>query len=149
VTDFADRLRPATAEEWPAFSRAFHEVFGEDAPASAVETVPAHAELDRSLGLWDGDRVVATAGIYSRELTTPGAVVPCAGVTWVSVAPTHRRRGVRPPPRVPDQSMRRRRIERTATHHMSTPKASSAARWIASAPGSKPNAAWRTSSTRW
>ena len=25
------------------------------------------AELDRSLGLWDGDRVVATSGIYSRD----------------------------------------------------------------------------------
>ncbi|SNS37644.1 Predicted acetyltransferase [Geodermatophilus pulveris] len=94
MTDIADRLRPATAEEWPAFSRAFFTVFGEDPPASFVDSVPAHAELDRSLGLWDGDRVVATAGIYSRELTTPGAVVPCAGVTWVSVAPTHRRRGV-------------------------------------------------------
>jgi predicted acetyltransferase len=50
--------------------------------------------MDRSLGLWDGDRVVATAGIYSRTLTVPGAVVPCAGITWVTVAPTHRRRGV-------------------------------------------------------
>ena len=36
----------------------------------------------------------ATAGIYSRVLTVPGAVVPCAGITWVTVAPTHRRRGV-------------------------------------------------------
>ena len=52
------------------------------------------AELDRSLGLWDGDRVAATAGIYSRTLSVPGAVVPCAGITWITVSPTHRRRGV-------------------------------------------------------
>lgn len=58
------------------------------------DTPPPVAELDRSLGLWDGDRIVATSGIYSRSLTVPGGVVPCAGVTWVSVAPTHRRRGV-------------------------------------------------------
>src|SRR4051794_7380956 len=51
-------------------------------------------ELDRSLGLWDGDRVVATSGIYSLEMTVPGGLVPCAGVTWVTVAPTHRRQGV-------------------------------------------------------
>ncbi len=87
-------LRPATAEEWPAFIGALFETFAEEPPPSYVEAVPAVAELDRTLGLWDGDRVVATAGLYSRELTVPGAVVPCAGVTWVSVAPTHRRRGV-------------------------------------------------------
>jgi predicted acetyltransferase len=94
VTEIADRLRPATAEEWPAFSRAMYTVFGEQPPASYVDAVPAYAELDRSLGLWDGERVVATSGLYSRELTVPGGVVPCAGVTWVSVAPSHRRRGV-------------------------------------------------------
>lgn len=94
MNDFSDQLRPATPEEWPSFSRAFLGVFGEDAAAWFVDSVPAYAELDRSLGLWDGDRVVATSGIYSRELTVPGGVVSCAGVTWVTVAPTHRRRGV-------------------------------------------------------
>ncbi len=94
MTEFADRLRPATPEEWPEFTRAMFTVFGEPPPASYVDGVPAHAELDRSLGLWDGERVVATSGLYSRELTVPGGVVPCAGVTWVSVAPSHRRRGV-------------------------------------------------------
>jgi predicted acetyltransferase len=94
VTDPADGLRPATPEEWPAFSRAMLHVFGEEATGPFLESAPPHAELDRSLGLWDGDRVVATAGIYSRELTVPGAVVPCAGITWVTVSPTHRRRGV-------------------------------------------------------
>ena len=39
--------------------------------------------------------MVATAGIYSLEMTVPGgAAVPRAGVTWVTVSPTHRRRGV-------------------------------------------------------
>ncbi|MGY1631265.1 GNAT family N-acetyltransferase [Geodermatophilus sp. SYSU D01186] len=94
MTDPADGLRPATPAEWPAFSRAMLHVFGEEATGAFVESVPPHAELDRSLAMWDGDRVVATAGIYSRELTVPGAVVPCAGVTWVTVSPTHRRRGI-------------------------------------------------------
>jgi predicted acetyltransferase len=94
VTDLADQLRPATAEEWTPFISALFDVFAEEAPRSYVESVPAHAELDRSLGLWEGDRVVATSGIYSRQVTVPGAVVPCAGVTWVTVAPTHRRMGL-------------------------------------------------------
>jgi predicted acetyltransferase len=94
VTDPAD-LRPITTEEWPAFSRAMLEVFGDEPIGSFTETPPSVAELDRSLGLWaDDGRVAATAGIYSRQLTVPGAVVPCAGITWVTVSPTHRRRGV-------------------------------------------------------
>ncbi|MFW3170270.1 GNAT family N-acetyltransferase [Geodermatophilus sp. CPCC 206100] len=94
MTDLADALRPATAEEWPAFSRALFAAFAEPGPSSFTDAVPPYAELDRSLGLWDADRVVATSGVYSRYLTVPGAVVPCAAVTWVTVAPTHRRRGI-------------------------------------------------------
>ncbi|MBA2949248.1 GNAT family N-acetyltransferase [Streptomyces himalayensis] len=52
-------------------------------------------EFDRSLGAWDGDDCVGTAGAFSFRLTVPGgALVPAAGVTMVSVAATHRRRGV-------------------------------------------------------
>ena len=92
--DLAARLRPATQAEWPAFDRAMDSVFAYEPATGYPETPPPHAELDRSLGLWEDDRVVATSGIYSRSLTVPGAVVPMAGVTWVTVAPTHRRRGV-------------------------------------------------------
>src|SRR3712207_1127486 len=69
-------------------------VFGETPSGPFVDTPSPVAELDRSLGLFDGERVAATSGIYSLEVTVPGAVVPCAGVTWITVAPTHRRRGV-------------------------------------------------------
>ncbi|MFV8183499.1 GNAT family N-acetyltransferase [Streptomyces sp. AF1B] len=52
-------------------------------------------ETDRSLGAWDDDTCVGTAGAFSFRLTVPGgAAVPAAGVTMVSVAATHRRRGV-------------------------------------------------------
>jgi predicted acetyltransferase len=92
--DLAAQLRPITAAEWPQFLRSMYGVFGDEPAGRFVDTPSPWAELDRSLALWEGERIVATAGIYSRELTVPGAVVPCAGVTWVSVAPTHRRRGV-------------------------------------------------------
>ncbi|WP_338676680.1 GNAT family N-acetyltransferase [Streptomyces sp. SCSIO 30461] len=53
------------------------------------------AEVDRSLGVWDGDECVGTAGAFSFRMSVPGgAFVPAAGVTMVSVAATHRRRGV-------------------------------------------------------
>lgn len=40
----------------------------------------------------DGDRIVGTAGIFSFELTVPGGVLPAAGVTFVGVHATRRRR---------------------------------------------------------
>ena len=92
--DLADQLRPITAEEWPLFIRAMYDVFGDEPSGRFLDTPSPWAELDRSLSLWDAGRVVATAGMYSRQLTVPGAVVPCAGITWITVAPTHRRRGV-------------------------------------------------------
>ena len=74
--------------------RAMIDVFGEDPSGPFTDEPSPIAELDRSLSLWEGDRVVATGGIFTRTLTVPGAVVPCAGVTWITVASTHRRQGV-------------------------------------------------------
>jgi predicted acetyltransferase len=68
--------------------------FGGTPTEPYLTTPPPVAELDRSLGLFEGDRVLATSGIYSRTLTVPGGMVPCAGITWITVAPTVRRRGV-------------------------------------------------------
>ena len=86
--DLATQLRPATPEEWPAFVRAMSHGFGEDPSGPYLDSVPPVAEMDRSLALWDGERVAVTAGIYSRSLTVPGAVVPCAGITWATRSPT-------------------------------------------------------------
>ncbi|MFI6038820.1 GNAT family N-acetyltransferase [Streptomyces sp. NPDC051315] len=50
---------------------------------------------ERSLGAWDADEMVGTAGAFDFRLTVPGgASVPAAGVTMVGVTATHRRRGV-------------------------------------------------------
>ena len=51
-------------------------------------------EVDRSIGVFDGDAQVGVASIYTLRLTIPEArQLPMAGVTWVSMLPTHRRRG--------------------------------------------------------
>ena len=50
--------------------------------------------VTRALAAFDGGKPVALAGAYAFELTVPGAQLPCAGVTWVGVLPTHRRRGI-------------------------------------------------------
>ncbi|MFQ1000759.1 GNAT family N-acetyltransferase [Modestobacter sp. SSW1-42] len=94
MTDLADQLRPITAEEWPRFVRAMHTTFGVESTGPFLDEPSPLAELDRTLALVDGDRVAATSGIYSLEMSVPGAVVPTAGVTWVTVAPDRRRQGV-------------------------------------------------------
>ena len=43
---------------------------------------------------WDGDELVATAGSFDFRMAVPGARLAVAGVTWVGVLPTHRRRGL-------------------------------------------------------
>jgi len=87
-------IRPATADEAEPYLRAvdaaFHSAFHPD----DLEMFRTVFEPERSLVALDGGETVGTAGIYTRELTIPGAVMGVAGVTLVGVLPTHRRRGV-------------------------------------------------------
>ncbi|MFC9244294.1 GNAT family N-acetyltransferase [Streptomyces sp. NPDC057136] len=86
-------LRPSEWNDWfGSLERAFGAV-----PTSpeARELWAALTEHERSLGVWDGAECVGTAGAFSFRVTVPGgAAVPAAGVTMVSVAATHRRRGL-------------------------------------------------------
>ncbi|SDO56710.1 Predicted acetyltransferase [Klenkia soli] len=92
--DLVAALRPVAEPEWPAFARAMYRVFGEDPTGPFIEQPRPTSELGRSLALVEDGFVAATAGIYSHQLTVPGGVVPAAGITWITVSPTHRRRGV-------------------------------------------------------
>ncbi|WP_427922484.1 GNAT family N-acetyltransferase [Streptomyces sp. cg40] len=94
----ADRteLRVLRRDEWNTWYDALITAFG-GTPESAEERElwDGLTEVDRSLGIWDGDACVGTAGAFSFRVTVPGgASVPAAGVTMVSVAATHRRRGL-------------------------------------------------------
>uniref|UniRef100_UPI0034DE0E37 GNAT family N-acetyltransferase n=1 Tax=Streptomyces flavofungini TaxID=68200 RepID=UPI0034DE0E37 len=46
------------------------------------------------VGAYDGDELVGFLAAFPFTVSVPGADLPCAGLTFVSVAPTHRRRGV-------------------------------------------------------
>ncbi|MFV2117645.1 GNAT family N-acetyltransferase [Streptomyces sp. Act-28] len=82
--------------EWNVWYGQLERAFGGVADAPEERALwEALTEHERSLGVWDGEECVGTAGAFSFRLSVPGgAVVPAAGVTMVSVAPTHRRRGV-------------------------------------------------------
>ena len=85
---------PITPDEVTDFVEAVFVAFHHVMPADEVEARAKNVEPERTLVLRDGGRIVAAAGIFTRELTVPGAVVPAAAVTMVGVHPTHRRRGM-------------------------------------------------------
>ncbi|WP_369222753.1 GNAT family N-acetyltransferase [Streptomyces sp. R39] len=92
----ATELKMLRAEEFDGWWEHLVRAFG------AGPTPPEERDLDRSLteperslAVWDGSELVGTAGAFRFRMTVPGgAVLPTAGITMVSVAATHRRRGV-------------------------------------------------------
>ncbi|MEU0406676.1 GNAT family N-acetyltransferase [Streptomyces griseorubiginosus] len=89
-------LRVLRQDDWDEWYDSLIRAFG-GVPESAEERELWRelTERERSVGAWDGDRCVGTAGAFTFRLTVPGgAAVAAAGVTMVGVAGTHRRRGV-------------------------------------------------------
>ncbi|MFF4396883.1 GNAT family N-acetyltransferase [Streptomyces sp. NPDC001480] len=89
-------LRVLRPDEWDQWYDSLLRAFG-GVPEAAEERELWNSltETERSIGAWDGDAVVGTTSAFDFRLTVPGgASVPAAGVTMVSVAATHRRRGV-------------------------------------------------------
>jgi predicted acetyltransferase len=89
-------IRPITPEEFDNFHRvAMHAFHGSPLSQADRELSLASLEFDRTLAAFDGQDLVGSAAVYSYQLTVPGhRTLPAAGVTWVSVLPSHRRRGV-------------------------------------------------------
>ncbi|MFJ2111516.1 MULTISPECIES: GNAT family N-acetyltransferase [unclassified Streptomyces] len=86
-------LKPAEWERWFGSCELAFGGIPEEATERALWS--ELTECDRSIGVWDGEDCVGTAGAFGLRLSVPGgAVVPAAGVTTVSVASTHRRRGI-------------------------------------------------------
>ena len=87
-------VRAVTSEEFDTFVNATGVGFGWHPTGEEIEGIRHIAEYDRTLATFDGEEIVSTTGIFSFDMTVPGGSLPTAGVTWVSVKPTHRRRGV-------------------------------------------------------
>ncbi|MCO5202445.1 MAG: GNAT family N-acetyltransferase [Chloroflexi bacterium] len=88
-------MRSIADAELEEFRRCQGLAFGNEINPEHLEAGRQVFEADRSLAVFDHGQIVGTAGIFSYEMTVPGEVsVPTAGVTMVSVKPTHRRRGI-------------------------------------------------------
>ena len=95
-TDGPYPIRPITEDEFDSFETVTQHAFhGSPFSESDRHMVLDRFEFDRTLAAWDGAAPVGVTSIYSFQLSVPGQeVLPAAGVTFVAVLPTHRRRGV-------------------------------------------------------
>ncbi|MBA3906264.1 MAG: GNAT family N-acetyltransferase [Pseudonocardiales bacterium] len=90
-------LRRATADDLRALAEVDARGFGNHQSDADLENFKPLFEPDRFLLACDPDSgaIVGVTGSYPLEVTLPGgAVLPAPGVTWVSVDPTMRRRGI-------------------------------------------------------
>ena len=89
--------RVRTCRTLEEFGRAVGSVghyFGWVPTEEQIEQFATILPAERVHAAFDDGRIVGGAGAFPFEMTVPGGVVPCAGVTVVGVLPTHRRRGL-------------------------------------------------------
>jgi predicted acetyltransferase len=91
----AVEYRAITADELPGLLELDRHGFAYEPRKPDVPSTWADAELDRTRVGFERGQMVGAGRNYTFEVTVPGgALVPAAAVSWVSVLPTHRRRGV-------------------------------------------------------
>jgi predicted acetyltransferase len=87
-------IRPCRPDEFERWLQVCWTTFGHEVRDDEPERVARFLELDRMLGSFVDDELVGTAAAFSFTLTVPGGYLPAAGVTMVTVLPSHRRRGL-------------------------------------------------------
>jgi predicted acetyltransferase len=88
------QLRDAKADDFDGIWRMLSTAFGVEGEEDQRDLERAVFEPERSHIITFGDEIAGHAAAFTRELTVPGATVPAAHVSLVSVEPTHHRRGL-------------------------------------------------------
>jgi predicted acetyltransferase len=96
TSEFPYPIRPLSPEELDVFHAVgMHAFHGSPLSDEDRQNIVSVLEFDRTLAAFDGGTPIGTAAAFSFQLTVPGRpMLPAAGVSWVSVLPSHRRRGV-------------------------------------------------------
>jgi len=90
-----DEVRPISEDEYEAWNQVPYAGFSNIPEPGEIAGWRERMEFDRTLVAIEGGQMVGTTAVNSYSMHVPGGkMVPTAGVTAVSVLPTHRRRGV-------------------------------------------------------
>ncbi len=88
-------IRPISEGEFTAFYAVMEHAFNSTYPTDEeLQHDLKVLEFDRTLAAFDGADMVGTAAAVTFQMSVPGDAVAVAGVTAVSVLPSHRRRGI-------------------------------------------------------
>jgi len=87
-------IRTITSDEFDDFAAVPGQAFLDEWPPEDREIERVVTEFDRTIAAFDGAHMVGTASAYTFRLTVPGGAVDAAGISLVSVLPSHRRRGI-------------------------------------------------------
>jgi predicted acetyltransferase len=88
-------VRPTeNLEDFQGAFLAIGQYFGAEPTPERSEKFSQNLPFERMHAAWEDSAIVGGAGVFPFELSIPGGIVRCAGVTVVGVYPTHRRRGV-------------------------------------------------------
>jgi predicted acetyltransferase len=94
MTPMSFEIRVCPPERFAELIKTAEVAFSEDVPDDLVKRVEAVSDKERFLCAMQDDRFVATSGVFGTHLSVPGGEVPAGGIAWVTVLPTHRRRGI-------------------------------------------------------
>jgi predicted acetyltransferase len=87
-------IRTATEDDWNEIFQLLADAFNDTFDEAARDDEKQVWEPDRSTVAELDGKIVGHAAAFTRDLAVPGAVVPAAHVTMVSVGATHRRQGL-------------------------------------------------------
>jgi predicted acetyltransferase len=87
-------IRVCPPERFGEWFKAAEIAFGEDLPDDLIARIERVSDKERFLCGLDGDRVVATSAVFATRLSVPGGELATGCVSFVTVLPTHRRRGL-------------------------------------------------------
>jgi predicted acetyltransferase len=88
-------VRPSSsADEFARSVYGIAQYFGGPLDEERTERFSKVLPFERMHAAFEDGEIVGGAGAFPFELSVPGGVLPCGGVSVVGVYPTHRRRGV-------------------------------------------------------
>jgi predicted acetyltransferase len=86
--------RSTTDDEFRAACAAASVAFAQELRDEDFDLFSRELPADRGFSAFDGGTAVGLTASIPFEMTIPGGISPCAGITFVGVMPSHRRRGV-------------------------------------------------------